>query len=197
VHALTAASWPDHLLTLAEWEALPEDASRRYELVEGVLLVVPRPMPLHQRAMVGLAAELDRQLPDVLTALAEVEVLVEATPIPTVRAPDVVVARSTRAAQDDPPRLTAADVLLAVEIVSPGTGRTDRVTKMSEYAEAGIPHYWLLDLQPQLLLTAHTLVCGRYEQWGTGTDLIGINIDIDGDPPCSVHLDLGTLTTRR
>jgi Uma2 family endonuclease len=196
VFALTAASWPDHLLTLEEWEALPEDASRRYELVEGVLLVVPRPTPLHQRAMVRLAAELDRQLPDALTALAEVEVLVEVTPVTTVRAPDVVVARSARAEQN-PPRLTAADVLLAVEIVSPGTGRTDRVMKMSEYAEAGIPHYWLLDLRPHLLLTAYTLVSGRYEQRGTGTDLIGINIDVDGDPPCPIHLDLRTLTTRR
>src|SRR5262249_40767745 len=67
--ALTAASWPDHLLTLAEWDALPEDASRRYELVEGVLLVVPRPTPLHQLVMLRLGGELDRQLPDDLTVL--------------------------------------------------------------------------------------------------------------------------------
>jgi Uma2 family endonuclease len=190
VLALTAASWPDHLLTLAEWDAPPEDASRRYELVEGVLLVVPRPTPLHRRVMVRLAAELDRQLPDALTALADVEVLVEAGPIPTVRAPDVVVVPSTRAEQN-PPQLTAADILLAIEIVSPGTGRTDRVTKMSEYAEAGIPHYWLVDLQPRLQLTAYALVSGRYGQRAIGTDRIDIDL------PGPVRLDLNTMLTRR
>ena len=188
--ALNAASWPDHLLTLAEWEALPEDASRRYELVEGVLLAVPRPTSLHQLAMLRLGAELDRQLPDDLTVLPDVDVLVEAGLTPTARAPDVVVVPSTRAEQN-PPRLTAADVLLAIEVVSPGTGRTDRVTKMSEYAEAGIPHYWLVDLPPRLQLTAYTLVSGRYEQRAVGTDLI------DVDLPSPVHLDLKSLLTRR
>jgi len=56
------ASWPDHLLTLAEWDALPQDTSRCYELVEGVLLVVPRP-PLHQRAMWRLCSKIEDELP--------------------------------------------------------------------------------------------------------------------------------------
>lgn len=55
----------------------------------------------------------------------------------TVRFPDVVVV-PTRVAERNPPRLDAADVLLAVEIISPGTRRTDRVTKLTEYADAGI-----------------------------------------------------------
>lgn len=43
-------SWPSHLLTLAEWEHLPEDEALRLELVEGVLVMSPRPHPWHQRA---------------------------------------------------------------------------------------------------------------------------------------------------
>lgn len=31
------------------------------------------------------------------------------------------------------------------EIISPGTRRTDEVEKLAEYAQAGIPEYWLLD----------------------------------------------------
>ncbi|XVV01984.1 hypothetical protein ACQPW3_32055 [Actinosynnema sp. CA-248983] len=31
-------SWPDHLLTLEEWDALPEIESHHVELVEGVLV---------------------------------------------------------------------------------------------------------------------------------------------------------------
>jgi Uma2 family endonuclease len=106
-----------------------------------------------------------------------------------VRAPDLVVVPSARAEQN-PPQLAAADIRLAVEIVSPGTGRTDRVMKMSEYAEAGIPHYWLVDLPPRLQLTVYTLGSGRYEQRAIGTDLIHLDL------PSPVHLDLKSLLTR-
>lgn len=45
-------------------------------------------------------------------------------------------------------RLPAADVLLAVEIISPGSRSVDLHLKPYEYAEAGIPHYWVVDLGP-------------------------------------------------
>ena len=34
---------------------------------------------------------------------------------------------------------------LAAEVISPGTRRTDRRDKFSEYAQAGIPEYWIVD----------------------------------------------------
>ena len=45
-----ALSWPDHLLTLAEWEALPESNELRLELAEGMLVLSPKPMSFHQHA---------------------------------------------------------------------------------------------------------------------------------------------------
>lgn len=164
---MTAAPWPDHLLTVAEWDALPQDTSRCYELVEGVLLVVPRPAPLHQRAMLQLCHQIEPQLPAELTVLPDVEVLVRAGEPPTVRAPDVIITRKDRLVAN-PPRLEAADVLVAVEIISPGTRTTDRVTKWSEYADAGIPGYWIVDLDRSVALTAYALVGGNYEQVAGG-----------------------------
>jgi Uma2 family endonuclease len=35
-----------------------------------------------------------------------------------------------------------ADLLLAVEIVSPGSEAIDQLLKVAEYAKAGIPRYW-------------------------------------------------------
>lgn len=183
-------AWPDHLLPLAEWEALPEDTAHRFELVEGVLLVAPRPAPMHQRALVRMATDLDRQLPDDLTALADVEVLIEEGFPPTVRAPDVVVV-PTACAERNPTRLLAADVLLAVEIISPGTGRTDRVTKLAEYAEARIKHYWLVDLDPPISLTVYLLVDDSYE---LELDTAGV---VNVTSPAPIRLDLDTLVTRR
>ena len=46
------------------------------------------------------------------------------------------------------------DVLVAIEVVSPGSRRTDTVTKRSEYAEAAIEHYWIVDLGPPVKFTA-------------------------------------------
>jgi len=37
-----ADGWPEHLLDLAAWDALPEDTRGRFELVEGVPQVSPR-----------------------------------------------------------------------------------------------------------------------------------------------------------
>lgn len=52
--------------------------------------------------------------------------------------------------------IRADEVLVAVEIVSPGSRRTDYVVKRGEYADAGIPHYWIIDpQQPVSLLSCH------------------------------------------
>jgi Uma2 family endonuclease len=40
--------------------------------------------------------------------------------------------------------LTTIDLLLVVEIVSPGSEALDEVTKRLEYAAAGIPQYWVV-----------------------------------------------------
>ncbi len=187
---MTAASWPDHLLTLAEWDALPQDTSRCCELVEGVLLVVPKPAPLHQRARWRLCSQIEDQLPAELTVLPDVEVLVKAGEPPTVRAPDIIITREACAAAN-PSRLEAADVLVAIEIISPGTGTTDRVTKRYEYADAGIPHYWLVDLDRPVTLTAYTLVDRNYEH--VAGDIAGT---VTIPSPVGITLILDTLITR-
>ncbi|WP_425004142.1 Uma2 family endonuclease [Mycolicibacterium sp. S3B2] len=43
------------------------------------------------------------------------------------------------------PRVAATDVVLVVEIVSPGSRGTDHAMKLHEYAAAGIAHYWIVD----------------------------------------------------
>src|SRR5699024_2214339 len=69
----------------------------------------------------------------------------------TVRAPDVVVTTNA-IVRANPSGLVAADVPLAVEVMSGGSRRTDRVTKLREYAEAGIADYWIVDLEDRVSL---------------------------------------------
>jgi Uma2 family endonuclease len=159
---MTTSRWPDHLIGLEEWHALAEDTSRRFELVEGVLSVAPRPSPRHQRLAGLLARAVDDALPAGWCAVTEIEVVIEGGPTPTVRVPDVVVLRSN--AVDGRPRVVPADVLAVVEVLSPGSHRTDRVAKLAEYAEAGIARYAILDDGPPLALTTFALDGPRYRQ---------------------------------
>ncbi|SDW23597.1 Endonuclease, Uma2 family (restriction endonuclease fold) [Saccharopolyspora shandongensis] len=157
---MSAAAWPDHLLSLEDWAALPEDNSHRVELVEGNLSVTPRPVSFHQLALMELGYQLRAQLPKSLVALAEVEVVLFEH-LATVRVPDLVVVPAALA-KENLARYQASDVVLAVEVISPGSGRIDRVLKFAEYAEAGIPNYWIVDLESPTSLAAYELKDGRY-----------------------------------
>lgn len=176
------------MLTLADWETLPEDELCRVEASEGILVVTPNPHPRHQNAVHELVATLRRQLPDSMVALPECDVLLSLDPL-TVRAPDVLVV-SAPAYASGVPRFAAGDLVLAVEIGSPGSARMDRVTKASEYADAGIPDYWIVDLTAGAALTCLRLdPAGHYEV--TGEHRGRAMVEVDG---ARVMLDLDSLT---
>jgi Uma2 family endonuclease len=154
---MTAQAYPDHLLTLEEFAALPEDNSRRYELQEGVLIVSPRAASLHTQVALHLQMSLYSQLPDGWRVAADMEVVVtEPGFLAGVRVPDVVIA-PTDVIKANLPRFAADQVLVAVEIISPGSRRTDTVVKPVEYANAGIPYYWVIDMDAPLSLAAYHL----------------------------------------
>lgn len=158
--------WPYRLMTLEEWEALDRDGGRRYECVEGVLVMAPSPASRHQKIVHKLESALETQLPTNLTPVHDLEVWLNVNPL-TVRIPDLVVT-DTGIFETDPPHLEPGQVRLVAEVVSPGSGRTDRVTKMSEYAEAGIAEYWILDGEP-LSLSAYAHDAGTYRLTGRYT----------------------------
>ena len=157
---MSGPSFPDHLLTVDEWAALPEYERYRLELCEGVLVVSPHPGYLHQHVTFALVDALAEQLPDELCVLGDVEVLLPGEP-PTIRCPDVIVV-DRALVEADPDRATAADVRLVVEVTTAGSGRTDRVTKFSEYAESGIPQYWIVDLNAERIEVYRDPLRSRY-----------------------------------
>ena len=112
-------------------------------------------------------------------------------PPPTVRVPDVVVTTDRAVAAQTRRAIRATDVLLAVEVLSDGTRRVDRVLKFSEYADAGIPQYWIVDLGTRTTLLAYTLVDGDYELSGEHTGRV--ELQVAGHP---VTVDLDALTRR-
>ena len=127
--------------TLADLAARPDDG-QRYEIIDGSLLVSPPPTVLHQ----AIADRLHRLLRAAAGPAFEVLEGVGVQLANGVLIPDVLVAH-TAAVWSGRSLLVPADLLLAVEVVSPSSATTDRVTKLTLYAAAGIPAYWRVELE--------------------------------------------------
>lgn len=188
---MSALPWRlDHLLTLDEWAAQPEDNSQHYELVEGTLQVSPHPISDHQLAHAELRFQLRQQLSDEFRCVPEVEVVTAAFPQATVRTPDLVVV-PRKIADTNPSRYQAADVLLVVEVAAAGSWERDHVTKLYEYAAAGIPDYWVLDLDDPMTLFAYRLIDDDYELVDRSERLIELT------QPAPVTIDVAALLPHR
>ncbi|SNY05726.1 Uma2 family endonuclease [Paractinoplanes atraurantiacus] len=137
--------------------ALPDDAPR-VELRDGVMIVVPSPTFGHQTIGNLLWMWFRQNAPDDMfipgTAVGvavglrdslEPDVLLLRPPVPTINH-----------------FFLPEQVAIAVEVVSPGTKRRDRFEKPSEYAAAGVSHFWRIEQDP-VHVYAYDLVDGRYE----------------------------------
>lgn len=142
--------------TVDELDRLPNDG-RRYELLDGVLVVGPRPATVHQFAAFRLGKILDDACPEDLCVLLEPAVQLTATTTEFV--PDLVVVPLDEAGDA---KLTRPP-LLAVEIRSPSTAIIDLNRKKAAYERFGVPSYWIVDPNPaQPELTVFELRDGRY-----------------------------------
>jgi Uma2 family endonuclease len=167
---------PGRLLSISDYAALSEDDRNRWELQEGNLVLSPSPTPRHMVIAAELYVQLRGQLPGHLRAVPDVDLDVQLAPADqpgTARRPDLVVVQQAefdRVAETGG-LLRAASTVLVVEIVSPGSRRTDNLVKRGEYADAGIPFYWLVWLSGDHVLSIdvhvldHTL--GYYRLYRT------------------------------
>ena len=135
--------------TAADLRAIPDDG-KRYEIIDGELFVSSSPMPMHQRLVMRLLLVLHayvdaHRIGEVLPSPADIEFADD-----TVVQPDVFVFPLTdgKAPErwEDIGRL-----LLAIEILSPGTARADRIVKRRRYQGESIPEYWAVDADAQVV----------------------------------------------
>ena len=139
--------------TIADVELLSQEEGKRYEIIEGELLVSPQPHWAHQKTCNNMAFE--------LTAWVRSGGNGEVVPAPGVIfdeenavAPDVVWVSKERlplVLGEDGKLHDAPD--LAVEVLSPGTKNTrrDREAKLRLYSTRGVREYWIADWQAKSL----------------------------------------------
>ncbi len=143
---------------------LPDDG-RRYEVVDGLLVVSPPPSAWHQLVGVSLLQQLLHAAPPAWRVLYELALALGTDG----RVPDLAVVSSAAPLGPGAPPVPAEHFGLVVEIVSPASRKTDRFAKPGEYADAGIALFWRVETEPELLLAAYRLAGGSYEQVGEVT----------------------------
>jgi Uma2 family endonuclease len=181
------------LLTVAEYLALGETELGYDELVEGRVFMSPSPGPDHNRAVFRVAVQVEPQLPPELEVLLDLDVDLELAPPDApgfTRRPDLIVARRSarQRVRQEGGIIRAPEVVVTAEFVSPGSRRTDHVAKRADYADAGIPHYWIVDLDNPISLVACHL--GGELGYVDGGAVTGI---FSTTEPFPVRLDLGAL----
>jgi len=139
--------------TVQEVLRLPEDG-KRYELIRGELLVSPAPAPRHQ-AVLG---RVYRLLSDYLRAMGREGTLFTAPADiswdqETLVQPDLLIVPPEEVTNDWSSYRT---LLLAVEILSPSSGRADRVLKRRLYQERRVATYWIVDHDAGLVEVWHS-----------------------------------------
>ena len=127
--------------TAALVRELPDDGNR-YECIDGELLVTPSPENLHQ----SVAGEFYRLL---FPYVREMGIgYVQHSPLDVelddgmIVQPDVLAFRLTPEIKQK--RIHGRDLLLTVEVLSPGTASRDRGIKRAFYQRIGVGEYWIV-----------------------------------------------------
>lgn len=117
---------------------------RRYEIVNGVLYLIPTPWVLHQRTVGEMFIHLFDYV--AFTHLGKVvlgPLDVELAPN-VVLQPDILVVLHSGLGKITDTHFTGAPDLV-IEVSSPGTIGYERREKQDAYARGGVPEYWIVD----------------------------------------------------
>lgn len=171
--------------TEQDYFALPANR-RRIELLDGSLLVSPSAGYRHQRLSSQLWFALSAAAPAGFEVLEAINVRVGPDRI---LIPDLAVVTTPGA---DRTVAEPADVVLVVEITSPGNAVVDRALKPQLYAQAGIPNYLLIELGAEApTAVVFLLRRGRY----VPAQRVGPGERLRLDEPFAVEVDLAALAT--
>lgn len=151
------------VLTGEEYDALPENPRR--ELVDGVIRMMATPSFRHQEVVDALKLQLRMNCPAHLRVSREQEIRFDER---LRRNPDLLVLHA-QAVSPDRTRYSPHEVVLAIEVVSPGSETQDRREKPYQYAAGKIPHYWRVELEPEIAVHTFRLGDTGYVETGIFT----------------------------
>jgi Uma2 family endonuclease len=136
------------ILTEDQYDELPDQVRKMIEVIDGHVIFCQSGTPEHSDVGRRLANRLEAAKPAEPSTRVSTDINVHfvkrkrADGKLSFRRPDVSVYRCIERGA----KLSARDALLVVEVVSSGSGYTDTVDKLAEYAYEGIPVYLVVSL---------------------------------------------------
>ena len=160
-------------LTYQEYRHFPDDGNR-HELIDGEHYMAPAPGTNHQSVSRHIQFQLYRQLDEAgLAQVNNAPTDVELSDVDIVQ-PDLMVVSSEREHIISPSRIIGVPDLV-VEILSPSTAQRDRELKRRLYEKHGVPVYWVVDADAQLV-TVYELGDGAYRESGSFHDAVRLDL---------------------
>lgn len=161
------------------------------ELIDGSLVFAGPQRKFHTLAMYLLEQGLRLHVPEALRVRREMAVVLGRRNVPE---PDLAVVKADGAGGLRQTRYQAADVLLAVEVVSPDSEERDRAAKPTKYAAAGIPHFWRVEMsgehnRPSVWTYAYDAMHKTYVSTGVHHDRLKLSV------PYDIDIDLTAIDT--
>jgi Uma2 family endonuclease len=150
----------EQLVTYEIYAAMPDDG-QRYEIVDGRMeLMSPAPSTNHQAISGELGFILKQSCKsEYVIYYAPLDVILSQT---NVLQPDIIMIHRNRLHIVTARGIEGAPDLV-VEILSPGSRKRDKVTKMRKYAQHGINEYWIVDSIARILEQYQLIDNGIYE----------------------------------
>ncbi len=128
--------------TVKDYMSMPD--GKRYQLLDGEMILAPSPNTRHQRILIRLISALE----DYVAANRAGEVFLAPCDVVLsdhdVAQPDILFVSNSRSSIVTEANIQGAPDLV-VEILSPGTATYDRGYKQALYSRHGVREYWLVD----------------------------------------------------
>ncbi len=172
-----AKSWsPDEVRALQA-----EDSTwRRYELIDGELIMTNSPSVRHQTMVLELTFLIRgylgmHGLGSVLNSPADI-----ALDAYSIVQPDIFVTPAALAVKK---WTDVTSLLLAVEVLSPSTARYDRVVKRRFFQSHGVPEYWVVDIDARVVERWRPIddrpdIASESLQWQPDARIVPLTIDL-------------------
>ena len=169
--------------TYEDYKHTPED--KRYELIDGDLIMVPAPRTAHQKSSMNLVNPLFTFVTENglgVVFAAPYDVVLSETDVVQ---PDILFVSNERSHIINEDNIRGAPDLV-VEVLSPSTAQRDRTLKRTLYALHGVSEYWQADTDAKNVMVL-TLEDGEFRVagiYGEGQTLVspllaGFSLEID------------------
>ena len=169
---------PLKLYTIEEFEQMAKDEHITYELIDGIVMMSPRPAAKHQHASGNLYAELRATLrqkncdiiPDFELALGHQRLV-----------PDLMITCNDKFEGNRYEKIPQ----IVIEIISPSSASRDYLVKRNKYEQLGIPEYWIVSPEEECIDvlcftdTSHTNYCVKDNPVLTSCTIPDLTIDLN------------------